>query len=115
MMILYIFGMNSDMIMRSGILIILVLLVLHPAGFSQAVESSDTTTSEIPDAIPVTLADTLKDEKADTAKAFPADGPLRPIEGIGDYKVIVQPDTANSLEGDREFNCKVPGRKGCQC
>jgi ankyrin repeat protein len=96
MVILYIFGVNSDMIMRSGILIILLFLLTYPAGFSQVVESIDTTTSETPAAMPVT--------PADTSEASPADQPLRPIEGIGDYKVILQPDTASSLEGDREFN-----------
>jgi ankyrin repeat protein len=93
---LYIFGINSDMIMRSGILVILVFLVLHPAGFSQVLESSDTTTSEAPAEMSVTLADTLE--------VIPADEPLQPIKGIGDYRVTVQSDTAASLDGDREFN-----------
>jgi ankyrin repeat protein len=104
MVILYIFGINSDMIMRSGILVILVFLVLHPAGFSQVLESSDTTTSEAPAEMPVTSADTLKEERTDTLEAIPAYEPLRPIEGIGDYRVTVQSDTAANLEGDREFN-----------
>jgi ankyrin repeat protein len=96
-MILYIFGTNSDMIMRSGISIILVLLVFHPAGFSQ---------------VPVSLADTLKEERADTLKVVPADQPLQPMEGIGDYVVVVQTDTAASLEGDREFNLIQAADKG---
>jgi ankyrin repeat protein len=104
MVILYIFGINSDMIMRSGILTILVFLIFQTAGSAQVAESSDTTDIETPAATPVTLADTLKEEKADTVDALPADQPLRPIEGIGDYKVTLQPDTAGSLEGDREFN-----------
>ena len=96
-MILYIFGTNSDMIMRSRTLIILIFLVFHPAVFSQ---------------VPVSLADTLKEERADTLKVVPADQPLQPMEGIGDYVVVVQTDTAASLEGDREFNLIQAADKG---
>lgn len=83
------------MIMRSGISIILVFLLFLPAGYSQA---------------PVTLADTLKLETHDTLENIPAeenlpvDQPLDRIEGIGDYRVTLQSDTAASLEGNREFN-----------
>jgi ankyrin repeat protein len=105
MMILYIFGINSETIMRSGILLILVYLVCYTAGFSQVRESTDTTTIEDPAALPVTLSDTLiEEERADTLEAVPADQPLQPMEGIGEYRVTVQLDTAASLEGDREFN-----------
>jgi ankyrin repeat protein len=84
------------MIMRSGILIILVSLVFHPAGNSQVAESIDTAAHETPAVMP--------EVPADTADATPADQPLLQIEGIGDYRVIVQPDTSVSLEGNREFN-----------
>ena len=104
MVILYIFGVNSDMILRSGILIILFFLVFHPAGFSQVLESSDTNAIEAPAVMPVTPTDTLE--------AIPADQPLIPIEGIGDYRVIVQSDTAASLAGDREFNLIQATDKG---
>ncbi len=90
-MILYIFGINSDMFMRSGILIILVCLVFYTSGLSQVPEPIDT----------VTVADTLE---ADTLEADPRDQPLQQMERIGDYVVTVQPDTATSLQGDREFN-----------
>jgi ankyrin repeat protein len=93
MMILYIFGTNSDMFMRSGILIIFVCLVFYTDGLSQ-----------VPDTIPHALSDTLQEERADTLEAFPRNTPLSPIEGIGDYVVTVQPDTTASLEGEREFN-----------
>jgi ankyrin repeat protein len=92
------------MIMRSGILIMLILLVFVPEGFSQVVASVDTTTGVTPAALPVSLADTLKEEHSDSLESVPLDQPLHPIEGIGDYKVTIQPDTAASLEGDREFN-----------
>ena len=104
MVIIYIFGINSDMIMRSGIVIILFFLVFHPAGFSQVLESGDTNTIEAPAAMPVTPTDTLE--------AIPPDQPLSPIEGIGDYRVIVQSDTAASLAGDREFNLIQAADKG---
>ncbi len=90
--------------MRSGIVTILFLALFHASGYMQVAESGDSTAVETPAAMPVTLADTLREEQADTADALPEDGQLRPIDGIGEYKVIVQPDTASSLEGDREFN-----------
>ncbi len=96
MVILYIFGINSDMIMRSGVLIILIFLFFPPTGFSQVLESVDTTTSETPAVKPAAQTDTLQ--------AFPANQSLQPMEGLGDYKVVVQSDTAASLSGDREFN-----------
>jgi ankyrin repeat protein len=91
MVILSIFGISSDLIMRRAKLIILLCLLLHQAGFSQVIP--DTTSGEIRDTLPVMLQDTL-----------PADQPLSPMEGIGDYRVTILPDTAASLEGDREFN-----------
>ncbi len=91
--------------MRSGILLILVCLFFYTAGFSQVRESTDTTTSETPAALPVTLSDTLKgEERADTLEAVPAEQPLQRMEGIGDYRITIQLDTAASLDGDREFN-----------
>ncbi len=88
MTILYIFGINSDVIMRSGLLIFFLFLILPAGGFSQLVE----------------VVDTLSGEKADSAVSLPEDQPLRPIERIGDYKITVESDTAGLLEGDREFN-----------
>jgi ankyrin repeat protein len=99
--ILVIFGISSDMIRRHGIWVVLVFQLGHPAGFSQVAETGGTA---VPDALRVTRADTLQGEKADTADALPPDQPLRRMEGIGDYKVTVQPDTAGILSGDREFN-----------
>ena len=79
-MILYIFGINSEMIMRSGILIILFCLFSCTAGFSQVRESTDTTTSEAPAALSVTLSDTLKGgARVDTLEAVPADQPLQKV------------------------------------
>ncbi len=84
------------MIMRSGILIMFVSLVNHPAGYSQVAESIDTTASESHAAVPAM--------PADTSDAIQTDQPLQQMEGIGDYRVTAQPDTSVSLQGDREFN-----------
>ena len=42
-------------------------------------------------------------DTTDTTDTLSADQPLTPVEGIGDYRITVRPDTAASLEGDREF------------
>lgn len=106
MLILYIFGISSDMIMRSGISLLLVFLFYQTAGFSQVVEQVDTSSSETSAVKPAALADTLKTAPADTLQ------PLTPMEGIGDYKVVVQADTSASLLGDRAFNLIQAADKG---
>jgi ankyrin repeat protein len=95
MMILYIFGISSEMIVKTGILIIILQLLVCQAGFSQEERSSDTTAAETPVTMPAALSDTT-----DTLSGKP----LSPMEGIGDYWVTAQPDTSASLEGDPEFN-----------
>jgi hypothetical protein len=117
-MILYIFGISSERIVKTGIVIIFLQLLICQAGFSLEDESSDTTATENPDPMPAALSDTTDTMPAalsdttdtmpaalsDTLDTIPDRRPLSPMEGIGDYRITVQPDTSASLEGDRSFN-----------